>query len=122
MWLGLSNMEATGHSDMHRILIRVDFRGAPLQRVTRMRREPVGIQRKTLGLGLCPSFSRGEITHTACVHEGHSDLAAATAELGAEEERHKNVSGSEIYCCNLQSSEFSSCSNGGALLVHVQWL
>lgn len=107
-------MEATGHSDMHRILIRVDFRGAPLQRVTRMRREPVGIQRKTLGWG--------EITHTACMHEGHSDPAAVTAELGAEEERHKNVSGSEIYCCNLQNSEFSSCSNGGALLVHVQWL
>lgn len=60
---------------------------------------------ENFGVGVVPSFPRGEITHTACVHEGHSDPAAATAELGAEEERHKNVSGSEIYCCNLQNKQ-----------------
>lgn len=114
MSAGLSNMEATGRSDMHKVLARVDFRGAPLQRVTRMRWEPVGTQRKTLRGG------GGEIT--ACMHERHSDPAAATVELGAEE-RHKNVLEVRFITVTCKiSNEFSSCSNGGVLLFHVQWL
>lgn len=95
MSVGLSNMEAIGHSDMHKVLARVDFRGAPLQRVTKMRWEPVGTQRKTL---------RGEKSQHVCMNVTERDPAAATVELGAEE-RHKNVSGSEIYYCNLQNKQ-----------------
>lgn len=118
MSVGLSNMETTGHSDMHKILARVGFRGAPLQRTTRMRWEPVGVQRKILGGG-CALLSQGEKSQHVCIKVTVIQLQR---QWSWEQKRDKNVSGSEIYYCNLQNNKISSCSNGGVLLFHVQWL
>lgn len=112
MSVGLSNMEATGHSDMHKILARVDFRGAPLQRVTRMRWEPVGTQRKTL---------RGEKSQHVCMNV----TAIQQQRQWSWEQKRDIKMFLEVrfitVTCKI-SNEFSSCSNGGVLLFHVQWL
>lgn len=101
MSVGRSNMEATGPSDTHKILARVDFRGAPLQRTTRMRWEPVGVQRKTLGGG-CVLLSQGEKSLHVCIKVTAIQLQR---QWSWEQKRNKNVSESEIYYCNLQNKQ-----------------
>lgn len=109
-------MEATGHSDMHKVLPRVDFRGAPLQRVTRMRWEPVGTQRKTLrGGGWWEKSQHVCMNVTAIQQQRQWSLEQKRDIKMFLEVRFITVT------CKI-SNEFSSCSNRRVLLFHVQWL
>lgn len=80
---------------------------------------------ENFGVGVVPSFPRGEITHTA-QHVCMKVTAIQQQRQQSWEQKKRDI---KMFLevrfiavtCKI-NSEFSSCSNGGALLVHVQWL